>query len=545
MNIFVPIPAFLLAGAPSFSSRIADALFDDTFKGIHHLEFFDWAIMVPYFAVLAVLSVYGMHRYETIRGYMKHRKRLRQAEPPTRFTELPRVTIQLPIYNERFVVERLLEETSKIDYPRHLLQIQVLDDSTDDTHPFTEELVREYRDSGLPIEYIHRTNRHGYKAGALENGLKTASGEVVAVFDADFVPPSDFLQRTVHHFTDPKVGMVQTRWTYLNRGHNVLTEVQAILLDGHFVLEHIARFGGGLFFNFNGTAGVLRRSMIQDAGGWQHDTLTEDSDLSYRAQLKGWKFVYAPAVECPSELPVETYGFQVQQSRWAKGLTQVAMKLLPQILRSKLPWRVKAEAFFHLTPNIGYPLMIVVSVLMLPVMIVRFYMGLFQMVMIDLPLIMPRSFWSISAFYVVAQRELFPKSWKRSHPVSSGPDGGGRGADHHQHQGRHRGAGRISDRVRPHRQVRRARKHWRLRICNIAGAVDGCPMRNWPRDADSWRSWSTRSQSYNYLAIPFLLLFVGGYFWAGTTTLWDEYQGKLAFERQRALASPQTEAAKA
>src|SRR5205823_11190946 len=184
-----------------------------------------------------------------------------------------------------------------------------------------------------------------------------------------------------------KVGMVQTRWTYLNRGHNVLTEVQAILLDGHFVLEHIARAGGGLFFNFNGTAGILRRSMIADAGGWQHDTLTEDSDLSYRAQLKGWKFVYAPAVECPSELPVETYGFQVQQSRWAKGLTQVAMKLLPAILRSDISRRKKLEAIFHLTPNISYPLMIVVSALMLPVMIVRFYMGWFQMVLVDLPLI--------------------------------------------------------------------------------------------------------------------------------------------------------------
>ena len=325
MTIFVPIPAFFLAGAPSLSNQLLDALSDNTFVGIHHLEFFDWAIMVPYFAVLAVLSMYGLHRYETIRGYMKHRKRMNSAEPALRFAELPRVTIQLPIFNERFVVERLLEETAKMDYPRHLLQIQVLDDSTDDTHPFTEELVREYRDSGLPIEYIHRTNRHGYKAGALENGLKTATGELVAVFDADFIPPRDFLQRTIHFFTDPKVGVVQTRWTYLNRGHNVLTEVQAILLDGHFVLEHIARSGGGLFFNFNGTAGILRKSMIQDAGGWQHDTLTEDSDLSYRAQLKGWKFVYAPGVECLSELPVETYGFQVQQSRWAKGLTQVAM----------------------------------------------------------------------------------------------------------------------------------------------------------------------------------------------------------------------------
>src|SRR6202012_4051933 len=208
-------------------------------------------------------------------------------------------------------------------------------------------------------------------------------------------------------------GMVQTRWGYLNRHYSVLTEVQAMLLDGHFILEHGARSRAGYFFNFNGTAGILRKSMIEDAGGWQHDTLTEDSDLSYRAQLKGWKFVYVPSIECLSELPVETYGFQVQQSRWAKGLTQVAIKLLPQILRSNLPFRVKAEAFFHLTPNISYPLMIVISVMMLPVMIVRFYMGWLKMLLIDFPLIVA-SFFSISAFYVVAHRELFPKTCKRS-----------------------------------------------------------------------------------------------------------------------------------
>ncbi len=274
-------------------------------------------------------------------------------------------------------------------------------------------MVAEYQAAGLPIEYIHRTHRHGYKAGALQNGLETATGEIVAIFDADFIPPVDFLRRTVDFFADPKVGMVQTRWGYLNRHYNLLTEVQAMLLDGHFVLEHVARSGGGRFFNFNGTAGILRRSMIDDAGGWQHDTLTEDSDLSYRAQLKGWKFVYVPSIECLSELPVETYGFQVQQSRWAKGLTQVAMKLLPTILRSDAPRQVKIEAFFHLTPNISYPLMIVVSALMLPVMIVRFYMGWFQMLTIDLPLIIA-SFWSISAFYVVAHREIFPKTWKRA-----------------------------------------------------------------------------------------------------------------------------------
>ncbi len=431
MGIPISTPAFLVtSGASALAGKVMDALFDDTFKGIHRLEPFDWAILIPYFGVLGVLSFYGLHRYAMIRGYWKHRKKFLD-QAPARWEQLPRVTIQLPIYNEQYVVERLLEETAKVDYPRELLQIQVLDDSTDETHPFTARLVEEYREAGLPIEYIHRDNRHGYKAGALENGLKTATGVIVAIFDADFLPPQDFLQRTVHFFSDEKVGMVQTRWGYLNRHYNVLTEVQAMLLDGHFILEHQARAGAGLFFNFNGTAGILRKSMIEEAGGWQHDTLTEDSDLSYRAQLKGWQFVYVPTLECLSELPVETYSFQVQQSRWAKGLTQVAKKLLPTILKSDLPFRVKLEAFFHLTPNISYPLMIAVSTLMLPVMIVRAYQGLFEMVLIDLPLI-AASFWSISAFYVVAHRELFPKTWKRAFLFLAGIDGGRRRADHYQ-----------------------------------------------------------------------------------------------------------------
>src|SRR5271157_4471384 len=410
--ILKPLAFALLLAAQPLSSRLADRLFDNTFEGIYRLTFFDWALLVPYFTILIILSVYGMHRYETMRSYFKHRKKLPK-ESPVHFDKLPKVTIQLPLFNERFVVARLLEETSKIDYPRELLQIQVLDDSTDETHPYTERLCNEYRAQGLPIQYLHRSNRHGYKAGALQEGLKTATGELIAVFDADFTPPADFLTRTVQFFADPKVGVVQTRWSYLNKEYNILTQVQAMLLDGHFVLEHGARSGAGLFFNFNGTAGVLRRAMIEDAGGWQHDTLTEDSDLSYRAQLKGWRFVYVPGLDCLSELPVEMHGFQVQQSRWAKGLTQVAMKLLPGILKAPISRRVKAEAFMHLTPNISYPLMIVVSALMLPVMIVRFYMGWLQMLLIDFPLIIA-SFVSISAFYVIAQRELHPKDWKRT-----------------------------------------------------------------------------------------------------------------------------------
>jgi cellulose synthase/poly-beta-1,6-N-acetylglucosamine synthase-like glycosyltransferase len=535
-------PAILLASNfSSATARLADALFDDTFTDIYRLQPFDWAILIPYFAVLIVLSFYGLHRYKIIRGYWKHRKHMPDAAP-VRFERLPRVTIQLPIYNEQYVVERLIEETSKVDYPRELLEIQVLDDSTDETHPFTERLVAEYRAAGVPIEYIHRANRHGYKAGALQNGLQTATGEIVAIFDADFIPPVDFLMRTVHFFADSKVGMVQTRWGYLNRHYNVLTEVQAMLLDGHFVLEHVARSGAGLFFNFNGTAGILRRSMIDDAGGWQHDTLTEDSDLSYRAQLKGWKFVYVPSVECLSELPVETYGFQVQQSRWAKGLTQVAMKLLPSILRSKLPWRVKAEAFFHLTPNISYPLMIAVSALMLPVMIVRFYMGWFQMLVIDLPLI-AASFWSISAFYVIAHRELFPKNWKRAFLFLPALMAAG-----------------VALTIVNSRAVLEALLGYQTGFARTPKYAIGGQQQKVHLEKIQYRSrsgWLPYAEvlvgtfflamvvfaieSFNYLAVPFLLLFVGGYYWAGFMTLWAEYQGRVRWQRQRDLAAAAAE----
>lgn len=520
--------------APSDVS-VFDTLFDNTFGGIHRLEWFDWAMLIPYFVVLAILSVYGMHRYEMIREYMRYKKRMPK-EPPQRFDELPRVTIQLPLYNERYVVSRLIECISQVDYPRHLLQIQVLDDSTDETHPFTERLVREYQATGLPIEYHHRTNRHGFKAGALQEGLKTATGELVAIFDADFVPPRDFLMQTVHWFADPKVGVVQTRWTYLNRHYNVLTEVQAMLLDGHFVLEHVARCGGGLFFNFNGTAGVLRKSMIDDAGGWQHDTLTEDSDLSYRAQLKGWRFVYLPWVESPSELPVEMYGFQVQQSRWAKGLTQVAKKLLPTILRSKAPWRVKVEAFLHLTPNISYPLMLIVSALVLPVMIVRFYMGIFQMFMIDLPLIVA-SFWSISFFYVVAHRELFANDWKRALALLPALIAAGIGLT------------LINARAVLEALFGIQTAFARTPKYAVDGQQKGKLKESGYRNRSGWLPYAELAvgtyfvgsiafaiETYNFFAIPFLVLFVAGYYWAAFATLYQEWQGRLAFERARRVA---------
>jgi cellulose synthase/poly-beta-1,6-N-acetylglucosamine synthase-like glycosyltransferase len=307
-----------------------------------------------------------------------------------------------------------------------------------------------------------------------------------------------------------------------------------MMLDGHFILEHGARSRAGYFFNFNGTAGILRRQMIDDAGGWEHDTLTEDSDLSYRAQLKGWRFVYLPGLDCPSELPVDMHGFQVQQSRWAKGLTQVARKLLPRLLRAPIPLRHKVEAFLHLTPNISYPLMIVVSALMLPVMIVRFYMGVMQMVYIDLPLI-AASFWSISLFYVVAQRELYPKTWKRSilmlpmlMAVGVGLTIINTRAVLEALFGIQTSFVRTPKYAIGDRPMKLETKQYRRRSgwLPYVEILIGCYFVGMIVFA---------IESYNFLSIPFLMLFVFGYFWAGFITLYEEHQGRLRWLKQREL----------
>src|SRR5580700_6112121 len=411
-DLFLNANLALLLAPKGLGNYIRQHFLDNTFRGLYRANAFDVGLLIPYFIVLILLAGYGMHRYILVYLYYKHRKN-RTTDPTACFDDLPRVTVQLPIFNEQYVVERLLESICKLKYPREKLDIQVLDDSTDETVEVARGLVERYAALGNPISYHHRTNREGFKAGALAEGLKTAKGEFVAIFDADFTPPDDFLMRTIHHFTDPKIGMVQTRWTHINRNYSFLTQVEAILLDGHFVLEHSGRARSGVFFNFNGTAGVWRRAAIDEAGGWQHDTLTEDTDLSYRAQLKGWRFIYLQDVECPAELPVEMTAFKTQQARWAKGLIQTGKKILPRVLRSDAPFHTKVEAWYHLTANISYPLMIVLSVLILPAMIIRFYQGWFQMLFIDLPLFMASTF-SISSFYLVSQRELFPKSWPRT-----------------------------------------------------------------------------------------------------------------------------------
>jgi len=386
-------------------------LVDPTFRGLYQANAFDLMIMLPYFFVMFILAAYGLHRYALVYNFFKYRRNV--AGPAPACENWPRVTVQLPIYNERYVIERLIETVAQFDYPRELLEIQVLDDSTDQTQAVASDCVERHRALGVPIAYIHRDNREGFKAGALQEGMKQATGEFIAIFDADFIPPADFLRRTVPYFADTGLAMVQTRWSYVNRNYSTLTEVEAILLDGHFAIEHSSRFRSGQFFNFNGTAGIWRRTAIEDSGGWQHDTLTEDTDLSYRAQMRGWHFIYLPEIDCPSELPVEMNAFKAQQARWAKGLMQTAKKVLPQVLRSDIPSGNKSEAIFHLTANISYPLMVFLSIILLPAMIVRFYQGWFQVLVIDLPLFLA-STCSISSFYLAAERALYPKTWKRT-----------------------------------------------------------------------------------------------------------------------------------
>src|SRR6058998_711975 len=360
-------------------------------------------VLVAYFFVAIILAVYGWHRYYLVFLYMSHRDK--KPQPGPQLDPLPVVTVQLPLYNEMYVADRLIEAVCRIDYPRDRFEIQVLDDSVDETRGIAELAVRRFAAEGVDIKYFHRVDRTGFKAGALEVGLKVARGEFIAIFDADFIPTPDFLMRLLPHFGDPRIGMVQARWGHINQDYSLLTKIQSILLDGHFVLEHGGRNRSGRFFNFNGTAGIWRREAIDDAGGWQHDTLTEDLDLSYRAQLRGWRFVYVPSVIAPAEVPVEMNGFKSQQHRWAKGSIQTCRKLLPEILRADVSLGVKAEAFFHLTANFNYPLMCILSVLMFPSMVIRYNMGWYEMLLIDVPLFFAATF-SVCNFYMVCQREI-------------------------------------------------------------------------------------------------------------------------------------------
>jgi len=385
----------------------------DNISFLYSLDAFDWAIIILYFTILALLAILGVYRVRMVYQFWRYRQV--KPQPKSRFaeSEAPRITVQLPLFNEMYVVERLLESVTGMDYPRHLLEIQVLDDSTDETVRIARAAVEKHKQRGFDIQYIHRADRTGFKAGALENGMKMAKGQLIAIFDADFMPKPDCLRRMVDFFTDERIGMVQMRWGHINANYSLLTRIQEVLLDGHFVIEQASRNRTGAFFNFNGTAGMWRREAIEWSGGWQHDTLTEDTDLSFRAQLMGWKFVYLLDEDVPAELPVEMNAFKAQQRRWAKGLVQVGLKLMPRLWKHpQLSFQQKVELFFRLFGNCAAMLLIVLSVLHIPVLIVRFNQGLFHMLLLDAPLMIFATF-SVVSFYGSAIRYRYPnEKWR-------------------------------------------------------------------------------------------------------------------------------------
>lgn len=376
----------------------------------------DWSSPIWYAAYILVLiglAGFGSHRLAIVFLYLKHARK--HPKPQSYFTELPFVTVQLPVFNEMHVVDRLLNAVAALDYPKDKLQIQLLDDSTDETVGICRDGIGRLKALGFDADHIHRSDRTGYKAGALENGTRTAKGEFLLILDADFVPNPDLLQKTIHFFSDEKIGLIQTRWGHLNRSFNVLTRIQAMFLDGHMELEQTARNRSGRFFTFNGTGGIWRKSCITDAGGWEHDTLTEDMDLSYRAQLKGWHFIFLNDVETPAELPIDMDGFKSQQHRWTKGSIQVCKKVLPAIWRSNVPFAVKVEATFHLTSNFAYLLLILLCFLIYPNQQSQPDFGNLTYYIINVPIFFFSSV-SVIVFYLFSQKALRPGTWWKEIP---------------------------------------------------------------------------------------------------------------------------------
>ncbi|HHL71496.1 MAG TPA: glycosyltransferase [Bacteroidetes bacterium] len=372
-------------------------------------EQLEYILLAVYFISLCILFVYGFHGYIMVHLYRKNAHKT----PPDKTlqdSEAPMVTIQLPVYNEFYVLDRLVRAACSVDYPREKLHIQILDDSTDETVERSRFLVEKYSAEGFDIQLLHRSDRTGYKAGALRDALPQAKGEFIAIFDADFIPPRDFLRKTLPHFSSPDVGVVQTRWGHLNHDFSLLTRAQAIALDGHFVVEQAARNRSDLFINFNGTAGVWRKQCILDAGNWSDDTLTEDLDLSYRAQMRGWRFVYLQDVVCMAELPGKMTALKSQQFRWTKGAIETARKILPKLWQSDLPLRVKLQGTIHLTNNMVFPFILLVALLNLPTMLLKNSDSPYSL------------FFAVCSFFVLAffgsfllylhgQKEVYP-DWK-------------------------------------------------------------------------------------------------------------------------------------
>jgi cellulose synthase/poly-beta-1,6-N-acetylglucosamine synthase-like glycosyltransferase len=373
----------------------------------------DWLTILwicCYIPVVIGLSAFGFHRWVMVYLFWKNWDN--PPRPLAKLEKLPKITVQLPIFNELHVVSRLVDGVAKLDYPQELLQIQILDDSTDETKGICEQEAEKLKGMGFDVELIHRVDRTGFKAGALENGMKSAKGELIFILDADFVPAPGMLHEMIHYFSDEKIALVQSRWGHLNRDYSLLTKIQAIFLDGHLVVEQVARSRAGRFFNFNGTGGIWRKQAIIDAGGWEHDTLTEDMDLSYRAQMKGWRFIFLNDLVTPAELPVDMNGFKSQQHRWTKGSIQCWRKLFMPIWRSQQPLLIKLEATAHLCSNFAYLLLLFLCILLWPGLDrgLNELMGGNRFIFLDLPVLFLTSL-SVGCFYLSSQMGAHPKNW--------------------------------------------------------------------------------------------------------------------------------------
>lgn len=365
----------------------------------------DIVVTILYILSLLYIFLFSMSQLHLTWLYVRNKQRVEDMEPLTAFFE-PMVTVQLPVYNEKYVVERLLDAVTALDYPKEKLEIQILDDSTDETSGIILKKIESLRSLGLNIKFIHREDRTGFKAGALKHGLKLASGEFIAIFDADFIPDNDFLKKTIPYFADTVIGVVQTRWAHINKDYSLLTQLQAFGLDAHFSIEQTARNSAGSFINFNGTSGLWRKQCIEDAGGWSSDTLTEDLDLSYRAQLKGWKFRYLEDVSTIGELPVIMQAIKTQQFRWNKGGAETARKLFGRVLLSDISLTHKTHAFFHLFNSSVFVGVLIAALLSVPMLYIKTKNpGITWL--FDLGVIFLFGFLSISLFYWIATKQFY------------------------------------------------------------------------------------------------------------------------------------------
>lgn len=366
----------------------------------------EWMVIAGYGLALLIICLFSLGQFNLAWHYMKDKKE--KADNIEPLEVYPKVAVQLPVYNELYVVERLLDCVAALNYPKDKLIIQVLDDSDDETVEVIAKKVNELKGRNVPVEHVRRPERVGFKAGALQYGMEKTDAEFIAIFDADFLPEKDFLLKTVPHFQDKKIGMVQTRWGHLNQNYSMLTQMQAFGLNAHFTVEQRGRQAAGSFINFNGTAGVWRKQCIKEAGGWEHDTLTEDLDLSYRAQLKGWKFHFLEDVVSPAELPVLIPAIKSQQYRWTKGAAETARKTLPSVLRTPMKFGTKMRAIMHLLNSSVFLFLLVAAVLSIPMLYIKEFnpeLG----IIFDLGSIFLIGFFAMGLFYWVSTKTVHPE----------------------------------------------------------------------------------------------------------------------------------------